>query len=229
MSLLLLLRNRPAPKSVSTKDYNIWDQESLDADVGPQQQKTVEATLQNQLGFLMRKTWRTPTPVGCIMQYVGNNAPIGWLFCDGAAYSQQEYSDLYAIIGTTYGDDKEGTFRVPNFAGRVPIGAGTINDGTGTYVHSMGDSSGETYHTLTVGEMPEHNHTYNDVAWREAGGSGNIGYGSGSSDGDNRNYWRDINGNLSNIPVNLDTGSKGGDQKHNNMQPYVVVRYIIRY
>jgi microcystin-dependent protein len=225
MSLLLLLRNRPAPKSISTKDYDIWDQESIDADVGPQQQKTVEATLQNQLGFLMRKTWRTPNPVGCIMQYVGSNAPIGWLFCDGTAYSRAEYSDLYTIISTTYGNgDGSTTFNVPDFVGRVPVGAGTINDGTGSYAHGMGDVSGETYHTLTEAEMPSHNHTSNST--------GTLGLAT--SNGFNTNNGTDLDNGAGELnivapTVALTINNTGGGQKHNNMQPYVVVRYIIRY
>jgi microcystin-dependent protein len=225
MSLLLLLRNRPAPApaSISTKDYNIWDQPTLDADPGPQQQKSRESTIQNQLGFLMRKTWRTPNPVGCIMQYVGNNAPIGWLFCDGAAYSRVDYSDLYAIISTTYGGSGS-TFNVPNFSGRVPVGAGAINDGTGVYTHGMGDSSGETYHQLTESEMPSHNHTSNS--------NGTLGLAT--SNGFNTNNGTDLDNsagelNIVDPAVALTINNTGGGQKHNNMQPYVVVRYIIRY
>ena len=222
MSLLLLLKNRTLPsKSIATKDFNIWDQPTVDADVGPQQQKSVEATIQNQLGFLMRKTWRTPNPVGCIMQYVGINAPIGWLFCDGTSYSVDEYSDLFAIIGTTYGNSG-GTFNVPNFAGRVPVGAGDAPDEVLTY--NLGNQGGETNHVLSENEMPTHNHTSNSSSTLRLA----------TFDGNNTNNGTDMDNNvnevnLTNGGATLSINNTGGNQKHNNMQPYVVVRYIIKW
>jgi microcystin-dependent protein len=294
MSLLLLLRNRPAPKSLSTKDYAIWDQQDNEQnkDPGPQQQKTVESTLQNQLGFLMRKTWRTPTPVGCIMQYVGNTAPIGWLLCDGASYSISNYPDLYEIIGDTYGGSSV-AFNVPNFAGRVPVGEGSLAEGSTTYTHEMGDVSGETYHVLTVGEMPSHNHDISDNGHYHTGttdvsgshthtGTADISGdhthdhnggggdyqgatglaissnfdtpGSIDDDGGQEVNVKDIAtleiqnaGNHGhNLTINPSGDHKhgittttnttgiyvkntGGGLKHNNMQPYVVVRYIIKW
>ena len=69
---LLLLKGRKAPGTIKTqtapRDFAIWDQPSLDDDIGPDQQKDRNSTTNNQLGFLMRKTWRTPIPVGTVVQ-----------------------------------------------------------------------------------------------------------------------------------------------------------------
>lgn len=64
-------------------------------------------------------------PPGFIAMFGGTTAPEGWLLCDGTSYSAQEYSALYAVIGTTYGTGAK-TFTVPDLRSRVPIGAGTF-------------------------------------------------------------------------------------------------------
>jgi microcystin-dependent protein len=63
---------------------------------------------------------------GMINLYGASTAPSGFLLCDGTAYPQTSYPDLFAIIGTTYGSAAPGTFRVPNM---TPVSAtpGTVN------------------------------------------------------------------------------------------------------
>lgn len=43
------------------------------------------------------------TPTGLITSFAGGTAPTGWLLCDGSSVSTTTYSDLYSVIGTTYG------------------------------------------------------------------------------------------------------------------------------
>ena len=115
-----------------------------------------------------------PFPIGSIMQHSGSNAPSKYLFCDGAAVSRTTYSELFAVISTTYGaGDGSTTFNLPNLKGRVPVGLGQNTDANGvvaefqslgntSYVDSPGVNSvtrnGEYKHTLTVDEMPSHRH-----------------------------------------------------------------------
>ena len=88
---------------------------------------------------------------GFIYPLASSVVPEGFLLCDGAAYSRTEYPELFAAIGTIYGEgDGSTTFNVPNLSTRVPVGAG---DGYG-----LGDVGGEAEHTLTVTEMPSHSH-----------------------------------------------------------------------
>lgn len=148
------------------------------------------------------------TPIGTIVMFGGDSAPDGWLFCDGSAVSRTTYSDLFAVIGETYGNgDGTTTFNLPDFRGRSPLGGG---QGDGLTARAIGDSGGEETHQLTVSEMPEHNHGYNmfnQVVVASSGGSGQYaGYLSGGV-----------------------TGSTGGDSAHNTMHPFLGVNFIIRY
>lgn len=96
--------------------------------------------------------------IGTIQLWAGTVAPPGWVFCDGAAYSRTEYASAFAIMGTTYGSgDGSTTFNVPNFQGRSPVGF----DSSQTEFNARGKSGGAKTYSLTVGEMPAHNHTIN--------------------------------------------------------------------
>jgi microcystin-dependent protein len=85
----------------------------------------------------------------------------GWLQCDGTAYLQTDFPDLYAAIGSTYdtGGEPTGTFRVPDLLGRVRA---TINGGDvrlPSWANASGGIGGESGHTLDVSEIPAHSHT----------------------------------------------------------------------
>jgi microcystin-dependent protein len=151
-------------------------------------------------------------PVGMVLPFAGvNDAPKGWLFCNGAAVSRTSYADLYSIIGTTCGTgDGYSTFNLPDLRGRVPVGAGT---GSSLTTRTLGEKIGEEAHTLTVDEIPPHAHTYN-VSDRQ-----NYGYHLSSGPNDGVNKGRDTNR----------TTPAGGSKPHNNMQPSLVLNYIIKY
>lgn len=85
----------------------------------------------------------------------------GWLWCDGARYSNADYPDLVAAIGTSYRQpgDPAGTFRVPDLRGRTPVGAG---QGTGLTNRTLGSVFGLEQVTLVTNQMPAHTHTIND-------------------------------------------------------------------
>ena len=142
-----------------------------------------------------------PLP-GVIYPYSGANIPDGFLLCDGAAYSRTEYAELFAAIGTVYGSgDGSTTFNVPDLVERVPAGAGDN--------HAAGEMVGEETHTLTVDEMPNHNHT--------------VQYNSSNNDGAD---WVGAKG--TSLSGDQGTTYTGGSQPHNIMQPTTYIRgYII--
>lgn len=152
-------------------------------------------------------------PIGAIVPYGSATAPANWLVCDGSAVSRTTYSELFAVIGTSFGTgDGSTTFNLPNLKGKVPVG----QDSTQTEFDTMGETGGEKTHTLTAAEIPPL--TYNAKISSPVQGSGwyvgeNFGYGTNN----------DVH---QSSPVTLNTNAGGGS--HNILQPYQVVCYIIK-
>lgn len=149
-------------------------------------------------------------PVGSILAYSSTTIPTNWLLCDGRAISRTEYSLLFSIIGTTYGvGDGSTTFNLPNLKGRVPVGV----DSSQTEFATLGQVGGEKTHTLTVDEMPSHQHELtidsDEGPYRASG----VDWMTGSA---MRHYAGDM------------IASTGGDQPHNILQPYQTTNYIIK-
>jgi microcystin-dependent protein/cytoskeletal protein CcmA (bactofilin family) len=102
-------------------------------------------------------------PIGTVTPYAGTTAPSGWLICNGDSYITTTYNLLFDVIGTTYGDAGGGTFRVPDLAGRHPVGLlgspsnnnNRITSGTGT----IGGVSGNPTSTIAESNLPDHTHS----------------------------------------------------------------------
>lgn len=98
--------------------------------------------------------------VGDTKMSVIPNDHLGWLKCDGRFMSKDEFYLLFRVIGYSFTASPDGdTFQLPNAAGRVPGVIGTGTDANlSTFSIALGDSIGEYNHTLTIAEMPSHNH-----------------------------------------------------------------------
>ncbi|GAB5348632.1 hypothetical protein TMRO357_02301 [Alteriqipengyuania sp. 357] len=94
--------------------------------------------------------------IGTIILFGGNFAPRGWAFCQGQILPISGNDAVFSILGTTYGGNGSTTFALPDLRSRVPVGAGT---GTAFSSMQLGEQGGAESHTLTLGEMPQHNHT----------------------------------------------------------------------
>lgn len=167
-------------------------------------------------------------PVGTVAPYAGPTAPTDWALCDGAIVSRSTYAELFAVIGTAYGaGDGSTTFGLPDLRGRVPVGAGTAA-ANGATAHTVGQMAGEEKHTLSIGEMPSHQHGGGNHAHALSPPSTVLATGSAS-------HWAfataaagpditvaniEYSGNIINL--------EGGGASHNLMQPYTGVNYIIR-
>ena len=149
-----------------------------------------------------------PIP-GVISMYGGTAAPMGHLLCNGTEVSRTTYSRLFDVIGTIYGaGNGTGTFNLPNLEGRVPVGL----KATEPVFNALGNVGGTGAHTLTVNEIPAHTHSYENQ--------------SNSTSVQTPITGTDV---ADNVNVNQTTGSTGGGASHNNLQPYIVLNYIISY
>lgn len=93
--------------------------------------------------------------IGEIIMFAGNFAPKGWAICDGQLLPIAQNTGLFSIIGTAYGGDGRTTFGLPDLRGRAPVGSGT---GPGLSPFFRGQQRGVETVTLTVNQIPAHNH-----------------------------------------------------------------------
>lgn len=175
--------------------------------------------------------YRTYNEVGSI-ELMAGSAGSGWLVCDGSAVSRTTYANLFAVIGTTFGaGDGSTTFNLPDLRGRVPVGSGT---GTGLTARSLGQTMGEETHTLTVTELPSHNHTINDsghVHHERLGNGANANQLIGSG-GSNPTVANGVTTSTTALNTNSSTtgitiNNTGGGAAFNQMQPGLVINYYI--
>lgn len=151
--------------------------------------------------------------VGEIRMFGGNFAPVGWALCQGQLLAISEFETLFNLIGTTYGGDGVSTFALPNLASRVPVHQG------GTFV--IGQLGGQETVTLTVPQLPSHNHVplANGTAGQSAP-TNNVWAQQASL-----NHFSSATPNLQMASVAI--GNAGGSQPHDNMLPYLAVNFII--
>jgi len=100
-------------------------------------------------------------PIGAILEWPSNTIPTNWLLCNGQAVSRTDYSELFAVIGTTYGaGDGSTTFNVPDRRGNIAIGK---ND-SDTDFNTLGKTGGAKKRTLVLANIPSHSHTFTGTA-----------------------------------------------------------------
>ncbi len=143
-----------------------------------------------------------------------NFAPRGWAFCDGQILPINQNQSLYSLLGTTYGGDGRTTFALPDLRSRAPV-----HKGNG---YSLGEKTGEETVTLTVAQIPQHDHrvfTASDL--------GNQRSPTDTMLASAENLYADPS---SGTEVSFRSGTltnSGGGQAHNNMQPYLAVGFCI--
>ena len=193
---------------------------------------------------------------GSIMAWGGATAPANWLIADGSAISRTVYASLFAAIGTQYGvGDGLTTFNLPNLKGRVVVG----KDSAQTEFDVLGETGGAKTHTLTVTEMPSHTHiqdshnhtqdshnhsqnshyhqiiTRSNVVMQHELNGGSSVHGTRY----NSNMANELATASSTATNNATTATNqattatnqntGGGGAHNNLQPYIVLNYIIKF
>jgi microcystin-dependent protein len=157
-------------------------------------------------------------PIGTIMDFAGSATPAGWLLCDGSSLLRAgTYAALFGVLGVVYGSVDGTHFNLPDLRGRVVAGKDNMG-GTAanrlTAAWSMdgtvlGANGGNENHTLSIAQMPQHGHVYDNP----------FGVASGVAAGPNFN--RATGG--------LGTQLAGGDGAHPNVQPSFILNKIIKY
>jgi microcystin-dependent protein len=148
-----------------------------------------------------------------------NFAPKGWAFCDGQLLPISQNTALFSLLGTTYGGDGKSTFGLPNMQGNAPMHPG---QGPGLSLHDLGEVGGSDTVTLLQSEMPYHPHTLtaslSDGLFTQPPNqlfAQGVGVNIWGATGPNTTLaWAAVT-------------QAGGDQPHNNMQPYLTLNYCI--
>jgi len=162
-------------------------------------------------------------PIGAITFYAGSigGLPNRWLICDGSEVNRVGYEELFAVIGTTFGNgDGSTTFNLPDMSGRTPIAAtqdsnvATPNFNNG---YGLGQQVGEDEHLLTKDEMPNHTH---ETLLNGASNDGNMPH-----DGTTRAARGWASGSSAYYDINQ---GQGLDEAHENRQPSIALYAIIK-
>jgi microcystin-dependent protein len=93
--------------------------------------------------------------IGQLMVTAANFCPRGWAQADGQILAISQNTALFSLLGTTYGGNGQTTFALPDLRGRAPIHQGT---GPGLSNYLEGQVGGRESFTLTINQMPPHNH-----------------------------------------------------------------------
>ena len=141
--------------------------------------------------------------------------PKGWALCNGQLLPINQNQGLFSLLGTTFGGDGRVNFALPDLRGRVPVHVGGG--------HSLGERGGEQAHTISIAELPTHDHQL-----RASPAAGNAGAPSNSVVpasaapaavyGPPESLTALRAGSIANV---------GGSQAHLNMQPFLTLSFCI--
>ena len=161
--------------------------------------------------------------IGEIRMFGFSFPPNGWADCDGQVMPISENDALFTLIGTTYGGDGQETFGLPNLQSRTPIhmgqGPGISNN------YQLAEALGVEQVTVSTQQIPNHAHLA--VGSTAGGGSsnptGNIWSANSNTAAVQFTVPANINGTMNNQTIQ----PTGGSQPHDNMPPYLCIRFCI--
>jgi microcystin-dependent protein len=158
--------------------------------------------------------------IGEIRLFPFNFAPQGWAFCNGQILPISQNTALFSLLGTTYGGDGVSNFALPDLRGRLAVSSG---QGPGLSPYDLGQQSGSETVTLTVNNLPQHNHTVSPAASEGAAATDRPGGGvmarvptaiyASASDGTTM--------------ASTTTSMTGSNSPISNVQPLLALNYCI--
>jgi microcystin-dependent protein len=150
-----------------------------------------------------------------------NFAPRFWAFCDGQILPLSQNTALFSLLGTNYGGNGQSNFGLPNLQGKAALHPG---QGPGLSQRFLGEQGGSEIITLLQSQIP--NHTHNLVGIGIEIGDSNIPTSNILA----RSSGASIYNTSAASPVAMNQTAlavAGGDQPHNNMQPYLTLNFCI--
>src|SRR5256714_4229843 len=151
-----------------------------------------------------------------------NFAPKGWAFCDGQILPISQNTALFSLLGTTYGGNGKSTFALPDMQGTAPMHPG---QGPGLSLHDLGETGGSETVTLLESEIPAHSHAIMAATNPATDKLPSPAMSLSRSRNDNT-YQSVTNQNVVTMS-DQSLAPAGGDQPHNNMQPYLTLNFCI--
>lgn len=144
-------------------------------------------------------------------------APKGWALCNGQLLPINQNQGLFSLLGTTYGGDGRVNFALPDLRGRVPVYIG------GSSGFTLGERGGETAHTLSASETPQHNHF---VTATSVGATTNVPTSSTILATVSSSLYNSPSTQLTSLHPQTIT-NVGGSQAHQNMMPFLTLSFCI--
>lgn len=218
-----------SPANVSATTGNA----AIIAATGPDTNINIDLTPKGSGSVLFGGAAPALTPTGVVVPFAGTSAPTGWLLSFGQAVSRTTYAALFAVVGTTYGaGDGSTTFNLPDLRGRVAAGQDDMGGTSANRLTGLsggvdgdvlGGAGGLETHTLTVAQIPLHGHpAYISTSGTDPNSTGGFALNSESV-----STYSAYTGSLSATPGQQIGGTGGGDS-HNNVQPTIILNYIIK-
>lgn len=143
-------------------------------------------------------------------------APKGWAMCNGQLLPINQNQALFSLLGTTFGGDGRVNFALPDLRGRTPIHFGNS--------HTLGERGGEQAHTLTMSELPTHNHVLSNTNQAVSTNVPASGISLGNT-APNQVYNSSGQNLVAMNPASV--SNVGGSQAHLNMQPFLTLNFCI--
>jgi len=184
-------------------------------------------------------------PPGLVFPYAGTAAPAGFLLCYGQAVAQATYPALYAVLGTTYGVDSGGNFTLPDLRGRVVAGQDDMGGSSANRLTNpasttggidgdvLGGTGGLETHVITTAQLATHTHsgtTSSDGAHTHSVDINQVGSGAAAAQFVNPSdaFSAATTSSNGSHTHTMTTNSAGTDAAHNNVQPTLILNYIIK-
>jgi microcystin-dependent protein len=147
-----------------------------------------------------------------------NFAPKGWALCNGQLLPINQNQALFSLLGTTFGGDGRVNFALPDLRERVPIHVGSG--------HGLGERGGEQAHTVSISELPLHQHLGVASTVQSPQGSGSTPNNQSILAQARASFlYGPASGLIGMAPGEI--GTVGGSQAHQNMEPFLVLNFSI--